>query len=85
MDDIKPFFYGTHYSSAASVLFYMIRMEPFTTLHIALQSGKFDHPDRQFFSMENCWDSVINNSGDVKELIPEFYSTPEFLVNMVKL
>jgi len=46
MDDIKPFFYGTHYSSAANVLFYMIRMEPFTTLHIALQSGKFDHPDR---------------------------------------
>ncbi|ORY69241.1 beach-domain-containing protein [Neocallimastix californiae] len=82
MDDIKPFFYGTHYSSAANVLFYMIRMEPFTTLHIALQSGKFDHPDRQFFSMENCWDSVINNTGDVKELIPEFYSTPEFLVNM---
>jgi len=82
MDDIKPFFYGTHYSSAASVLFYMIRMEPFTTLHIALQSGKFDHPDRQFFSMENCWYSCINNSGDVKELIPEFYSTPEFLINM---
>jgi WD40 repeat protein len=82
MDDIKPFFYGTHYSTAASVLFYMIRMEPFTTLHIALQSGKFDHPDRQFFSMENCWDSVINNTSDVKELIPEFYSTPEFLVNM---
>ncbi|ORX55869.1 beach-domain-containing protein [Piromyces finnis] len=82
MDDIKPFFYGTHYSSAANVLFYMIRMEPFTTLHIALQSGKFDHPDRQFFSLQNCWDSVINNSGDVKELIPEFFSTPEFLVNM---
>jgi len=34
--------------------------------------------------MENCWDSVINNTGDVKELIPEFYSTPEFLVNMVR-
>ncbi|WAR10787.1 NBEL1-like protein, partial [Mya arenaria] len=36
---IEKFHYGTHYSNAATVMHYMIRMEPFTTLHIALQSG----------------------------------------------
>ncbi|UJR35189.1 hypothetical protein I4U23_027956, partial [Adineta vaga] len=36
---IKKFHYGTHYSNAATVMHYLIRMEPFTTLHIQLQSG----------------------------------------------
>lgn len=35
------FHYGTHYSNAAGVMHYMIRMEPFTTLHIQLQSGRW--------------------------------------------
>lgn len=34
---VPPFLYGTHYSSAASVLFYLIRMEPFTTHFLSLQ------------------------------------------------
>jgi hypothetical protein len=29
---IKPFLYGTHYSSAAGIMFYLLRLEPFTTL-----------------------------------------------------
>lgn len=31
------FMYGSHYSSAATVLLYLMRLEPFTTLHIDLQ------------------------------------------------
>lgn len=38
---IDKFHYGTHYSNAAGVMHYMIRMEPFTTLHIQLQSGRW--------------------------------------------
>lgn len=34
------FHFGSHYSNAAGVLHYLIRLEPFTTLHIELQSGK---------------------------------------------
>lgn len=37
---IKKFHYGTQYCNAPSVMHYLIRMEPFTTLHIQLQSGK---------------------------------------------
>ena len=38
---MKKFHYGTHYSNAASVMHYLIRLEPFTTLHIQLQSGTY--------------------------------------------
>ncbi|CAG5122759.1 unnamed protein product, partial [Candidula unifasciata] len=36
---IEKFHYGTHYSNAASVMHYLVRVEPFTSLHIQLQSG----------------------------------------------
>jgi hypothetical protein len=78
---IPKFHYGTHYSSAATVLFYLLRMEPFTSLHLALQNGKFDHSDRQFHHMGATWNSVLKNTGDVKELIPEFFYMPEFFKN----
>ena len=53
--EMKPFHYGTHYSNAPTVMHYLIRMEPFTTLHILLQGGKFDIPDRQFHSIGQTW------------------------------
>ena len=37
--DIPPFHYGSHYSSAGTVLFYLIRLEPFTAMNRALQVG----------------------------------------------
>ena len=36
---VAKFHYGTHYSNSAMVLHYLVRVEPFTTLHISLQSG----------------------------------------------
>lgn len=38
---IGKFHYGTHYSNSAGVLHYLVRVEPFTSLHIELQSGRF--------------------------------------------
>eukprot|EP00049_Salpingoeca_infusionum_P016595 m.341280 g.341280 ORF g.341280 m.341280 type:complete len:3305 (+) comp16111_c0_seq3:237-10151(+) len=75
------FHYGTHYSNAAGVLHYLLRLEPFTSLHIHLQSGRFDHADRQFHSLETTWQAIVDGVGDVKELIPEFFYLPEFLCN----
>ena len=34
------FHFGSHYSNAAGVLHYLIRLEPFTSLHIELQGGR---------------------------------------------
>ncbi|KAJ8319878.1 hypothetical protein KUTeg_001465 [Tegillarca granosa] len=79
---IEKFHYGTHYSNAAGVMHYMVRMEPFTTLHIHLQSGRFDVADRQFHSLPGTWKMLMENPNDVKELIPEFFYLPEFLINM---
>uniref|UniRef100_A0A8C5MFF3 Neurobeachin-like protein 2 n=1 Tax=Leptobrachium leishanense TaxID=445787 RepID=A0A8C5MFF3_9ANUR len=78
---VDKFHYGTHYSNAAGVMHYMIRMEPFTTLHIQLQSGRFDCSDRQFHSIPAAWQARMENPVDVKELIPEFYYFPESLQN----
>ena len=38
-DDGKYFLYGTHYSTAASILHYLVRLEPFASLHCKMQSG----------------------------------------------
>lgn len=38
--------------------------------------------DRQFNSVPAMWDGLMDNPNDVKELIPEFFYLPEFLVNL---
>ena len=76
-----PFHYGSHYSSSGIVLFFLLRMEPFTALSRQLQGGRFDHADRLFSSVARCWKACLESTADVKELIPEFYSLPEFLEN----
>ncbi|KAF8656375.1 hypothetical protein HU200_060757 [Digitaria exilis] len=52
---IPKFHYGSHYSSAGTVLYYLFRVEPFTTLSIQLQGGKFDHADRMFSDLSGTW------------------------------
>ncbi len=77
-----PFFYGTHYSCAGYVLHYLLRLEPFSHLALALQGGIFDKADRLFSDIKSSWDSASKkNLQDVRELIPEFYYLAEFLVN----
>ena len=68
---MPPFHYGTHYSSSAVVLYYLIRTAPFTQQYLKLQGGKFDIPDRLFCSIGESWDSASKDSmTDVKELNP---------------
>ena len=77
-----PFHYGTHYSSAMIVTSYLIRLQPFVQSYLLLQGGSFDHPDRLFYSIRKAWLSASHqNMTDVRELIPEFFYLPEFLVN----
>ena len=75
------FHHGTHYSNSSSVLYWMIRVEPFTTMHLELQGGTFDHPDRLFFSIANTFEGVWNNPSDCKELIPELFYDVSMLKN----
>eukprot|EP01133_Synstelium_polycarpum_P015508 gene15508-18419_t len=79
---VPPFHYGTHYSSAAIVLYYLIRLEPFTQHFLKLQGGRWDQADRLFSSVGEAWQSSCSGStGSIMELIPEFYYLPDFLSN----
>ncbi|KAJ0258619.1 BEACH domain-containing protein C2 [Hirschfeldia incana] len=78
---IPKFHYGSHYSSAGAVLYYLARVEPFTTLSIQLQGGKFDHADRMFSDIPATWNGVLEDMSDVKELVPEMFYLPEVLTN----
>ncbi|KAG0304181.1 hypothetical protein BGZ98_005820 [Dissophora globulifera] len=81
-DRTPPFHYGTHYSSAMIVCSYLIRLEPFTQEYLKLQGGQFDHADRLFHSIGKSWISASQKTmSDVRELIPEFFYLPEFLMN----
>ncbi|KAJ1621813.1 BEACH domain-containing protein, partial [Pavlovales sp. CCMP2436] len=77
---VPPFHYGTHYSSAALVTSFLVRLQPFAAMHWTLQEGRFDHADRLFHSE---WALASGekgcDTGCVKELIPEFYYLPDFL------
>jgi hypothetical protein len=80
----ERFLYGSHYSSPGMVLHFMLRQEPFTSMAVELQSGRFDCPDRLFFDLAGCWKSCLTSTSDVKELIPEFYTLPEMFLNTNK-
>ena len=53
----------------------------FLMLYFICQGGKFDHADRLFQSIEGTYKNCLPNTSDAKELIPEFFYLPEFLVN----
>jgi hypothetical protein len=77
-----PFHYGTHYSCAGYVLNFLIRLQPYANYAMALQGGQFDIADRLFNSIEGSWRSASSeNLQDVRELVPEFFYLPEFLMN----
>ncbi|XP_078386858.1 WD repeat- and FYVE domain-containing protein 4 [Cetorhinus maximus] len=78
--------YCTHYSSAIIVASYLVRMEPFTQTFCLLQGGSFDVADRMFFSIRKEWESSSrDNMSDVRELIPDFFYLPDFLLNQNRL
>lgn len=82
--EAEKFLYGSHYSSPGIVLNYLIRQEPFTTMAIELQSGRFDCPDRLFCDIRKTWDGCMTSTADFKELIPEFFCLPEMFLNTNK-
>lgn len=83
--DVPSYFYGSHYSSPAIILHYLIRLEPFTEGAKEIQNGQFDLADRLFFSIEYSYRNTVEEMSDVRELIPEFFTCPEFMLNLNKL
>ncbi|XP_032878791.1 neurobeachin-like isoform X3 [Amblyraja radiata] len=80
-DQVPPYHYNTHYSTASTTLSWLVRIEPFTTFSLNTNEGKFDYPERTFSSIAKSWRNCQRDTSDVKELIPEFYYLPEMFVN----
>lgn len=81
--DIPPFMYGSHYSTMVGVvLHFLIRLQPFAALHKEMQNGHFDVPDRLFSSIPATYRHNTTQLSEVKELTPEFFTTPDIFRNI---
>eukprot|EP01107_Rhizomastix_libera_P000347 TRINITY_DN1060_c0_g1_i1.p1 TRINITY_DN1060_c0_g1~~TRINITY_DN1060_c0_g1_i1.p1 ORF type:complete len:1673 (+),score=441.91 TRINITY_DN1060_c0_g1_i1:456-5021(+) len=78
---MSAFHWGSLYSSMGVVVYYLLRVEPYTQQALELQGGKWDHPDRVFHSVQEAWAINSGQSAQVMELIPEFFYFPQFLQN----
>lgn len=68
-----PFHFGSCIMKGATVAWYLLRQEPFTSYHLLCSDGRFDRPDRQFHSIGEAWKSATINESDIKELTPHFF------------
>ncbi|EJD76568.1 beige/BEACH domain-containing protein [Loa loa] len=81
-----PYHYGSHYSNIGIVAHYLVRLPPFTDIALEYQDNNFDIADRLFNSIETTWRlASFDSTTDFKELIPEFFYLPDFLMNKEKL
>lgn len=82
---IPAFMYGSHYSTMVGVvLHFLVRLQPFAALHKEMQNGHFDVPDRLFSSVPRSFRHNTTQLSEVKELIPEWYTTPDMFRNVNK-
>eukprot|EP01038_Epipyxis_sp_PR26KG_P005336 gene5336-7405_t len=80
---IPPFMYGSHYSTMVGVvLHFLVRLQPFAALHKEMQNGHFDVPDRLFSSIPRAFKHNTTQLSEVKELTPEWFTTPEMFRNI---
>ena len=73
--------FNSHYTTMAYILYYLMRLNPFTNCQIKLQSGHFDAPARMFTSLENLL-LVFQITDENRELCPEFFYSYESFLNL---
>ena len=78
---ILGYYFNNHYSTSAYVLYYLIRLVPYTYMLIDFQSGKFDVPER-IFNNYNSYYSGIIGSTENREFIPELFHSYETCLNL---
>ena len=81
----KRYFYSSHYSNPFYVCHYMSKVFPYSFCAIELQGDGFDKRERQFLSMINSWNNCMNETTDIRELIPEFFFLPEMFINFNRI
>lgn len=80
---MKPYHYSSHYSNSGTVLHFLVRVPPYTSMFLLYQDHNFDLPDRTFHALSTTYKLASKDSAtDVKELVPEFFFFPEMLENI---
>ena len=77
----NPIHFRFHYSTGGFVLLYLMRIFPFMEEHIRLQSNNFDSPSRMVHNIDEIL-NIIKESKDTRELIPEFFTSFEYFLNL---
>ena len=75
-----PHHYTTHYSNSSFLIYYLLRINPFTDNQITLQVNKFDAPERQFTSIDEI-QYILMKTRQPREIIPEFFINTDFFYN----
>ena len=76
-----PTHFRLHYSTSGYILSFMVRTSPYTEEQIRFQNNQFDSPSRQLNSIDEIL-TILSTSHDNRELIPEYFTTVEFYLNM---
>ena len=77
-----PYFYGSQMSNPFYVSHYLTRSFPFSNIAIEMQGQGFDTADRLFISIESSFNMASSQKNDVREIIPEFFISPEIFINL---
>jgi len=77
-----PYFYGSHFSNSMYVSHYLMRIFPYCLTMIEIQKKGFDVPERLFINLQKSFYTAISDKGDLREIIPEFFTLPEMFLNL---
>ena len=77
LDDEK-YHSGTFYSTHNFVCYFLVRLHPFTEIHLEIQGARFDAPGRMFNGVKQ----LSEVSEKLQELIPHLYYSPESYVKL---
>ena len=77
----NPFHLSFHYSTGGFISLYLMRIFPFAEEHVRLQGNQFDSPKRMVHNIDELL-NVIKDSKDTRELIPEFFTSIEYFLNL---
>ena len=77
-----PYIFGSHFSNAMYVSHYLCRLFPYSFTSIEIQGSGFDCGDRLFVDFHKTITSVTSEKGDLREIIPDFFTLPELFMNI---
>jgi hypothetical protein len=83
--EMLPYVFGSHFNNAMYISHYLCRLFPYAFTAIEIQGIGFDCPDRLFINLQNAITSSLTEKGDLREIIPDFFTLPELFININRL